>query len=102
METNEYLTEVVSEIERLLSELYTSGFLSAHDSTLEEMEKISETSMQCGLTFAAEKLKVLSEEVKANRHRVTRDFDQAVSVFCSLNQYLSLCKKKLALDKVKK
>ncbi len=100
METNDFLIEVIKETERLLSELFTSGFLSAHDSTLEEMERMSETCMQCGLIFAGEKLKGLSEEVRANRHRISRDFVQGTNMFCSLYQYVSLCEKKLELDKV--
>lgn len=101
METNVFLTEVIKELNRLLSELFTSGFLSAHDSTLEEMEKMSETCMQCGLIYAGERLKRLSKEIRANRHRISRDFDETADMFGSLYQYISLCEKQLTLDKVK-
>ena len=101
MEEMDYLEEVLGETKRLLSDLFTSGLVSAHDGTLEEMDKISDTCRQCGLTFAGEKLKELAEEVKANRHRMSGDFDRAVDLFCSLEQYLSLCERKLTLDKVR-
>lgn len=98
MKTEDFLLEVLTETDRLLSELFTSGFLSAHESTLEEMDKISETCMQCGLIFAGENLKILSEEINANKHRVTQNLEQAAAIYCNLNQYISLCKKKLSLE----
>jgi hypothetical protein len=98
METVDYLLEVITETDRLLADLFTSGFLSAHNSTLEEMDKISETCIQCGLTFAGENLKVLSEEIKGNKHRITQNFEQAAGVYCNLNRYISLCKQKLSLE----
>ena len=100
METKEYLTEVLTRTEKLLSDLFTSGFLSAHESTLEEMDKMSGICMQCGLIFAGEKLNVLSQEIKINRHLMSQDLNRAVKEFCCLDQYILLCKRKLALDMV--
>lgn len=98
MEEKEYLMRVVKEVYRLLSELFTSGLISAHEGTLTEMERLSKTCGQCGLTFAGEKLKELAEEAEASRHRMSAEPDRAADIFCSLEHYISLCEKKLALD----
>ncbi|SHO44084.1 hypothetical protein [Anaerocolumna xylanovorans] len=98
MEEKEYLMRVIREVGRLLSEVFTSGFISAHEGTIAEMEKLSKTCVQCGLTFAGERLKELAEEIEANRHRMSAEPDRAADIFCSLEQYISLCEKKLALD----
>lgn len=100
METRGYLSEVLTRTEKLLSDLFTSGFLSAHESTLEEMDRMSGICMQCGLIFAGEKLKFLSQEIKSSRHLIHQDLNRVVKEFCCLDQYIVLCKRKLALDKI--
>ncbi|BCJ94277.1 hypothetical protein acsn021_18460 [Anaerocolumna cellulosilytica] len=100
MEGSEELTEVVTNTRKLFTELFTSGFLSIHDSTLEALKRTADICSQCGLTFGGEKLMELWVEIRGLRHQLNQDFSKTMELYCTLEKYFVLCQNKLELDSV--
>jgi hypothetical protein len=101
MESREELTEVVNNARKLFTELFASGFLSIHESTLEELKKTAGLCSQCGLSYGGDKLLELWEEVRGLRHQLNQDYKKTMELYCTLEQYFGLCQNKLELDSVK-
>ena len=101
---NDYdeLLELISEIQNTLSQLLSSGFLSAHDFTIKELKKLKIYVESYGLKYATENLEFLYSKLENKRHNLEFDYKECIEQFCKLNEYCKICKKFLEIEKAKK
>lgn len=95
----EVLGALLEDMMSLLEDLLQSGFDTVHDSTLEELQKMEELTKQYGMTYLSDLLQKLIEGLNNRRHQITRQEDNLVEVYTTLNEYLYLCLEKTAYDK---
>lgn len=101
MKPEEKIRELSLKVIDALSELFISGMNSVHDSTLEEIKKLSEISIQCGLKYGGEQLGKLCSDLSGSRHQMRGDYNSIIEQYCSIEQYFMLCRKKAELDEAK-
>lgn len=95
----EVLGALLEDVMSLLEDLFQSGFDTAHDSTLEELSKMTERTKQYGMTYLSELLQKLTDGLHNRRHQMTRQEDKLAEIYTTLNEYLYLCLEKTAYDR---
>lgn len=93
--------QLLLEIKEVLTDSFQSGFFSVHDSIIKRMKKLASLSGQYGLEFAEKNLTFLAQALEKQRHKVVKDSEQMVLIFCSLDQYISFCIQKIEYDAAK-
>ena len=97
-EAVEVIREFSDRITGVLADLFQSGFLTVHDSTLEELDAAVSRAEQYGMEALSAMLAELSAELKQQRHQVHGQSRKLYDVYGKLNQYLYLCRKQLEVD----
>ena len=97
-EAVEVIREFSDRITGVLADLFQSGFLTVHDSTLEELDAAVSRAEQYGMEALSAMLAELSAELKQQRHQVHGQSRKLYDVYGKLNQYLYLCRKRLEVD----
>ncbi len=95
----EVLSTLLEDVMSLLEDLLQSGFDTVHDSTLEEIKKMTDITKQYGMTYLSDLLQKLSTGLNNRRHQITRQEDNLAEVYTTLNEYLYLCLEKIAYDR---
>ena len=98
LEVVEVIREFSDRITGVLADLFQSGFLTVHDSTLEELDAAVSRAEQYGMEALSAMLAELSAELKQQRHQVHGQSRKLYDVYGKLNQYLYLCRKRLEVD----
>lgn len=94
----EAVGDIVERILALMAELCQSGFDTVHDSTLQEMGKAAKTAEQYGMRHLSGLLKKLTDDISAGRHQMTKQTAQMAELYTEINEYLYLCRQKIAYD----
>ena len=97
-EVVEVIREFSDRITGILADLFQSGFLTVHDSTLEELDAAVSRAEQYGMEALSAMLAELLAELKQQRHQVHGQSRNLYDVYGKLNQYLYLCMKRLEVD----
>lgn len=95
----EVLDRVLSDILKLLEDLYQSGFDTVHDSTLEALQEAGKATEQYGMTCLSDLLRQLSEGLSMRRHQLERKEDALAGLYTGINEYIYLCRQKAAYDR---
>lgn len=95
----EALEALLGRISQIMEDLYQSGFDTVHDSTLEELKKTGELAGQYGMQYLAELMGELSAGISMRRHQMKGQEDGMAGVYIRMNEYLYLCKEKIAYDR---
>lgn len=101
MNKYEELLELINRIQENLVDLFSSGFNAVHDSTLNELKKLSSLCESFGLSFGNESLEKIYEKLMSKRHVFEFNYSECVEEYCKLNEYVVRCKQKLEIMKLK-
>ncbi len=82
----------------VLSDLFQSGFLTVHDSTLEELDAAVSRAGQYGMEMLSAMLAELGDGLKRQRHQMNVRNRELFDLYGKLNQYVYLCGKRLEID----
>ena len=82
----------------MLSDLFQSGFLTVHDSTLEELDAAVSRAGQYGMEMLSAMLAELGDGLKRQRHQMNVRNRELFDLYGKLNQYVYLCGKRLEID----
>lgn len=97
-EVIEMIREFTDRITGVLADLFQSGFLTVHDSTLKELDAAASRAEQYGMETLSAMLAELLAELKQQRHQVHGQSRNLYDVYGKLNQYLFVCVKRLEVD----
>lgn len=97
-EVAEMIREFTDRITGVLADLFQSGFMTVHDSTLGELEAAVSRAEQYGMETLSTMLAELGSELKQQRHQVHGQSRNLYDVYGKLNQYLFVCVKRLEVD----
>lgn len=97
-EVIEMIREFTHWITGVLADLFQSGFMTVHDSTLGELEAAVSRAEQYGMEALSAMLTELLAELKQQRHQVHGQSRNLYDVYGKLNQYLFVCVKRLEVD----
>lgn len=95
----EVIEEISGEILELVTDFYQSGFETVHDSTLRETLKYAKSVAQYGMQYLSDLLSGLAKEAEQNCHRMEKDLSAMAGLYTDINEYLYLCRQKLAYDR---
>ena len=96
----EALEALFEQVYLIMEELYQSGFDTAHDSTLKELEQIQKLTLQYGMGYLAGLLGKLLEGVGMRRHRIKGEAsDEMGGIYTQVNEYLYLGIEKIGYDR---
>ena len=95
MSDYEIVLQLIDEIQSVLSQLLSSGFMAAHDFTVKELKRLKICAESYNLAYAAEKLGFLYERLEGKRHKFQFDYTECIKEYCMLNEYCSICKNQL-------
>lgn len=99
-QTKEEVLEVLLlDVQAQLEDLFQSGFDTVHDSTLEELRDMVGLTKQYGMTRLSYLLEQLTAGIEMRRHRATREADNLAGIYAQLEEYLYICKGKIAYDR---
>lgn len=89
---------VLEEAAARMEDLCQSGLDTVHDSTLEAMERLRESSGKLGLAGLSRRLATLGEGIGRRRHQVSRAADGMSQVYADSNRYLMLGRERILWD----
>lgn len=96
----EALEALLERVFFIMEELYQSGFDTAHESTLKELEQVQGLVGQYGMVFLAGLLGELLEGIGMRRHRIgCGDGDGMGGVYTRISEYLYLGMEKIGYDR---
>lgn len=98
IEAIEEIRTFLKQVTDILGDLFQSGFLTVHDSTLREMEAAVSRGRQYGMETLASMLEQLLEGLRQQRHQMMQEDRGLYAVYGTLNQYVFLCTKRLETD----
>lgn len=98
IEAIEEIRTFLKQVTDILGDLFQSGFLTVHDSTLREMEAAVSRGRQYGMETLASMLAQLLEGLRQQRHQMMQEDRGLYAVYRTLNQYVFLCTKRLEID----
>lgn len=90
--------KIAEDVLGLMEDLYQSGFDTVHDSTIQGMERAVAKTEQYGMKYLSGRLKELTEEVSAGRHRMEKKTERTAELYTEINEYLYLCRQKVTYD----
>lgn len=97
----ENLYTLVENIEDALETLLVSGFNVVNTSTIKTMEELSEQCEGAGLSFAGEMVRAIARGQERKRHDMTYNSEEIMKKYFLLNNYLSITKSKLDMERVR-
>lgn len=100
MENYDELLELINETQENLVDLFSSGFNTANEFTLNEIKKLGILFENYGLIFGVESLTKIYEKLVSKRHMFEFDYSECVMQYCKLNEYLEKCRYKLEILKL--
>ncbi len=92
----EVFENLLDDVDNLLEELFQSGYDTIHDST---MQRAAEETEQIGMAYLSSLLHTLAAGLAVRRHQINPHEDGMAAVFAELNEYLYLCRGKIACDR---
>ena len=95
----EVMEEITDQVFGLTEDLYQSGFDTVHEATLKGLQKAADLTGQYGMTYLAELLREITEEISAGRHRMEKQTGRMAELYTKISEYLSLCRQKTAYDR---
>ena len=94
MNRSKTLSSVIEDIDQLLDSILLSGMTSGVVIDYEDIQKLIDDSENIGLDFAAEKLKIISKEIKRKSNSLEYNSSQLIENYYVLNGYLAIVKNK--------
>jgi len=91
----------LSEIGHLLEDVFSSGFDTVYDGTLQTMEKAAARASQWGMDYLGEQLGKLVAGLKQRRHEEGTAVEELARACSLIREYLYLAKKKCAYDEAR-
>ena len=100
---NDYdiVLQLISEIQYVLSQLLSSGFMAVNEFTIKELKRVKICAESYNLAYAAENLDFLYERLEHKRHNFKFDYSECIEKYCKLNEYCSICRNQLNMLKCK-
>lgn len=99
MDKYDEILSYIDNIQYVLSQILSSGFKTCHEHTIKELKTLSSVGESYGFSYAADKLKLLNEELENKRHSFNLDFMNITAEYCKLNEYCLICKNQIQLLK---
>lgn len=91
---------LLEQVDRIIEELYQSGFDTIHDSTLEELEKVCRLTKQYGMEYLFDLLGELFKGVSMRRHRIGKRAEDGMGgVYTKISEYLYLGMEQVEYDR---
>ena len=95
----EVFENLLDDVDNLLEELFQSGYDTIHDSTMQALQRAAEETEQIGMAYLSSLLHTLAAGLAVRRHQIHPPEDGMAAVFAELNEYLYLCRGKIACDR---
>lgn len=93
----QYAKEAFSQV----NDLFVSGLYSVLDTTIDSLRTLSEEGEQLGLHTAGKEFQKIKKLLQEKRHNMEFTPKQVVERMAYLEQYLSICQKKISIDNIR-
>ena len=93
----QYEKEAFSQV----NDLFVSGLYSVLDTTIDSLRTLSEEGEQLGLHTAGKEFQEIKKLLQEKRHNMEFTPKQVVERMAYLEQYLSICQKKISIDNIR-
>ncbi|WFD09718.1 hypothetical protein [Tepidibacter hydrothermalis] len=84
---------LIEDIEELLEGIFLSGAGSLNENIVNDVKALANRSAEVGLSFAAEKLNNIYDELNKKYHSIQFDYSKLVKEYYLLNGYIDIIKK---------